>query len=207
MVQGHDILEIESPTGLKPFFDDKPPKLWCLGEPSLLEGKLLGIISARQIESDLALKSSQLLKELMTLEGVSFISGWHSPLEDEALRILSANSTRIVLCVSKALHRFTASIRVKKGIDDRRVLVLTHCRPKAKRISRDASIRRNQLVVGLAATLLVLSAPEGSASLKLARSALRQGKPVFTLEHRMNKELLTSGAKSATLENLQTSLG
>ena len=206
MVTSQEIFEINPPTGLKSFFEGKPPKLWRLGNPAILDCRLLGIISARQIDSDLALKSSRLLKQLASLEEVSFIGGWHSPLEDEALRILSADSARIVFCVSKALHRFVPSLLVKSGINDGRVLLLTHCSPKAKRISRDASLRRNQLVVGLAGALLVLSAPEGSASLKLAKLALRLGKPVLTLEHRMNKELLASSALPATLESVQAAL-
>jgi predicted Rossmann fold nucleotide-binding protein DprA/Smf involved in DNA uptake len=207
MAQGHDILEIEPPAGLKSFFDNKPPKLWYLGNPAILTGRLLGLISARQIESDLALKGSQLLKQLSSLEEVSFIGGWHSPLEEEALRILSAQSAQIVFCVSKALHRFVPPLLVKNGMNDGRVLLLTHCSPKTKRISREASLRRNQVVATFAMALLVLSAPDGSASLKMAKSALRQGKPVFTLEHRMNKELLAAGAKPATLKNLHIVMG
>ena len=199
-------MEITAPIGLEPFSHGKLPKLWGLGDPEILNCRLLGIISARQIDSDLALKSSRLLKQLASLEQVSFIGGWHSPLEDEALRILSADSARIIFCVSKALHRFVPSLQVKNGINDGRVLLLTHCSPKAKRISRDASLRRNQLVVGLARALFVLSAPTGSASLKLAKSALREGKPVLTLEHPLNKELLASSAGPATLENIQTAL-
>ena len=149
------------PTGLEPFFHGKPPKLWSVGDTAILDRRLLGIISARRIDTDLALRSSQLLKQLAFLEDVAFISGWHSPMEDEALRILSANSVRIVFCLSKALNRFIPSLQVKNEINDGRVLLLTHCSLKAKRISRDASLRRTHLVVGLAATVLVLSAPEG----------------------------------------------
>jgi len=206
MVEGYDISEISAPTGLEPFFHGKPPNLWSAGDTAILDRRLLGIISARRIDSDLALRSSQLLKQLAFLEDIAFISGWHSPMEDEALRILSANSVRIVFCLSKALNRFRPSLQVKNEINDGRVLLLTHCSLKAKRISRDASLRRTHLVVGLAATVLVLSAPEGSASLELARSALRQGKPVYTLEHRLNKQLLASGALSATLETIDESL-
>lgn len=206
MIEGYDICEIRSPTGLHSFLHAKPPKLWCLGEPAILEGKILGIVSARQIDSDLALKSSQLLKQLACLKDISFMGGWHSPLEEEALRILSANSARVVFCVSKALHRFVPSLEVTNGIKTHRLLLLTHCSPKAKRISRYASLRSNQLIIQLAAGLLVLSAPEGSASLKLARSALRQGKPVHTVEHRLNKELLAAGALPATLEKIEEGL-
>jgi predicted Rossmann fold nucleotide-binding protein DprA/Smf involved in DNA uptake len=171
-----------------------------------LTGKLLGIISARQIDPDLALKSSQLLKQLESLKEVAFIGGWHSPLEAEALRIILAQAAPIVFCISKSLSRFVPPIEFENRVSKAQWLLLTHCSPKAKRISRDASLRRNQLVVGLSVALLVLSAPEGSASLKLARSALRQGKPVVTPEHRMNKELLASGALPAVLENIQTAL-
>lgn len=206
MVQEHEILEIRPPTSLSSFFDGRRPKLWCSGEPALLTGKLLGIISARQIDSDLALKSSQLLKQLGFLKEVSFVSGWHSPLEEEALRVLLAQGASIVFCISKSLDRFIPPMEVGSRVSQGDALLLTHCSPKAKRISRDASIRRNELVIGLAAALLVLSAPEGSASLKLAKSVLRQGKPVLTPEHRMNKELLATGALPATLESIQTIL-
>lgn len=206
METSQQIFEFNPLTGLKSFFQRKPAKLWGLGNPAILDRKLLGIISARQIDSDLALKSSQLLKQLAFLKEVSFIGGWHSPLEAEALRILSVQPVPIVFCVSKGLNRFAPPVEVKNRVDRGQTLLLTHCSPRATRISRDASIRRNELVVELAATLLVLSAPEGSASLKLARSALRQGKPVQTLEHRLNKDLLVAGAAPATLDRIEEAL-
>jgi predicted Rossmann fold nucleotide-binding protein DprA/Smf involved in DNA uptake len=63
------------------------------------------------------------------------------------------------------------------------------------------------LVAGLADALLVLSAPPGSATLKLAKAVLRQGKAVFTPDHHTNQELLGCDALPATLQNIQTVLG
>lgn len=206
MVESSDVSEIKPPARLYSFFNRKPPTLWYSGEPRLLTGKLLGIMSARQIDSDLASKSSQLLKQLATLQETAFIGGWHSPLEKEALRFLLTSQAPMVFCVAKSLNRFIPSVEVRDRLDRGRALLLTHCSAKAKRISRDASVRRNQLAVGLADALLVLSAPEGSASLKLAKSASRRGKPVLTPEHPMNMELLATGALSATLENIQRAL-
>jgi predicted Rossmann fold nucleotide-binding protein DprA/Smf involved in DNA uptake len=168
---------------------------------------LLGIVSARQIDSDLALKSSQLIRELAPLSDLAFVGGWHSPLEEETLRILLGQTATVVFCVSKALNRFALSTDLDRRLRDGQILLLTHCSPKAKRISREASIRRNELVVGLAAALLILSAAAGSASLALAKSGLRRGKPVFTPEHRMNRDLLNCGALPATFENIQAALG
>jgi len=201
-----DILEVTPPTGVEPFFRGKPPKLWGVGDSAILNYVLLGIISARQIDSDLALKTSRLLKQLVSLKDVVFVSGWHSPLEKEALRILLAQEATIVLCASKSLDRFVPSIGVESRVTDGKALLLTHCSTKAKRITRNASIRRNELIVELAKALLVLSAPGGSASLNLAKSALRRGKLVLTPAHPMNKQLLVNGALPATLDNLQTAL-
>ena len=190
------------PKGLDPFFEKEPPRLWYVGEPSILNNSLLGIVSARKIEPDLALKVSELLRQLPTLE-VAFIGGWHSPLEEEALRILLNQLVRIVFCVPKSLSRFVPSAEVADVISQRRGLLLSHCSPKAKRISRDASLRRNRLIAGLSRGMVVLSAPPASASLKLAQLTIQLGKPVFAAVHRTNEELLRSGALPATLENIQ----
>jgi predicted Rossmann fold nucleotide-binding protein DprA/Smf involved in DNA uptake len=206
VVIGSEVREITAPSDLKSFFHGKPPSLWCRGDLTILNHKLLGIVSSRQIDSDLASESSQFLKQLGFMKDVSFVGGWHSPLEKEALRLLLAKEALIIVCTSKALHRFIPSIEVGSRVIKGQALLLTHCSPKAKRITRDASMRRNELVVELAKALLVLSAPEGSASLNLARSALRQGKTVHTLEHRLNKELLIAGAVPATLETIKEAL-
>lgn len=207
MVASSEVFEINPPAGLARFFHSKGPKLWGVGNPAILNGRLLGIISARQIDSDLALKSSQLLKKLALLNKLAFVGGWHSPLEEEALRILITQDAQIIFCVSKTLNRFNPPKELRSRIRTGNALLLTHCSPEAKRISRDASIRRNQLVRDMGAALLVLSAPEGSASLNLAKAAMRRGKPVFAPEHRMNSDLLACGALPATFENLRAALG
>jgi predicted Rossmann fold nucleotide-binding protein DprA/Smf involved in DNA uptake len=206
MMNSWEIVEVIPPASVELFFHGKPPKLWGVGDAALLNHPLLGILSARQIDSDLTLKTSQLLKQLVSLKNVAFVSGWHSPLEEEALRILLEQEATIVLCVAKSLDRFIPSRGVESRVTDGKALLLTHCSTKAKRITRNASMRRNELIVDLAKSLLVLAAPEGSASLSLATAALRRGKLVLTPEHPMNKQLLASGALPATLDNLQTAL-
>jgi predicted Rossmann fold nucleotide-binding protein DprA/Smf involved in DNA uptake len=203
MFDGYDILEIRPPAGVDSFFTRKPSKLWCVGDSAILNRKLLGIISARKIDPDLALKTSELLRQLARLENLSFIGGWHSPLEEEALNILLAQPVRIIFCLPKDLRRFVPPPEIRKPISEGQLLLLTHCSPKAKRISRDASLRRNLLIAALSQGLLVLAAPPGSRSLKLAQKAISLGRPVFTPQHWMNEGLLSSGALPATTENVQ----
>ena len=145
MVRGSEVCEIRAPSNLKSFFHGKPPSLWCRGDLTILDRTLLGIISARQIDSDLTSESSQLLKQLVFMKDVSFVGGWHSPLEEEALRVLLAQEASIIFCVSKGLDRFIPSIEVASRVSQGQALLLTHCSPKAKRITRDASMRRNSI--------------------------------------------------------------
>jgi len=203
MFEGRGILEIRPPEGVDSFFTRKPGKLWCLGDPAILNSKLLGVFSARKIDPELALKTSELLRQLARLENLSFIGGWHSPLEEEALRILLVHQVRIIFCLPKDLRRFVPAPAVRNRIGEGRLLLLTHCSPKARRISRDASLRRNLLVAAVSQGLLVLAAPGGSRSLKLAQKAIRLGRPVFTPQHKMNEGLLASGALPATMENME----
>lgn len=202
-----NIFEVTPPTDLARSFGGRAPRLWAAGDAAILNRRLLGIVSARQIDSDLALKSAKLLNELASLHQLAFVGGWHSPLEEEAFHILLAQSATIVFCVPKALARITLSAELESRVGQGQIVLLTHCSPKARRISRDASIRRNNLVRSLAAALVVLSAPAGSASLTLAKSALRHGQPVLTPDHRMNRDLLACGALVATIENVRAALG
>jgi predicted Rossmann fold nucleotide-binding protein DprA/Smf involved in DNA uptake len=206
MLQEYEILEIQPPAGVRPLSGGRFRNLWCLGEPTILNRRLFGIISARQIDSDLALKSADLLKPLGSLKEIAFIGGWHSPLEKEALKILLAEGASIVCCVSKSLGRFVPSAEVKHRVSQGEALLLTHCSPRAKRISREASMQRNELVMGLSTALLVLSAPAGSASLRLAQRALTKGKRILTPEHWVNSGLLAAGGLPATLENIIAAL-
>ena len=207
MIQASDISRIVLPAHVNMFFKGRPSVLWAVGNTQILRRPLLALISARQIERDLELMSLQLTQRMAASRNINFISGWHSQLEQECLRMLLTEQASLVFCTSKALDRFKPSAELIDLVAQNKGLLLTHCTPSAKRISRGASIRRNELVIGLAAAVLILSAPEGSASLNLARAALDAGKPVFTLDHHMNRTLLARGGLSATFEKICAALG
>ncbi|HWP24099.1 MAG TPA: DNA-processing protein DprA [Candidatus Binatia bacterium] len=206
MARHHEVAEIAAPTGLEAFFNGKAPKLRGLGAPAIQARKLLGIICARQIDSDLALKSSRLVEELALCNELAFVGGWHSPAEKGAFRILSSRGAPLVFCLAKALDHVVLSQDLDRRVSQGQVLLLTHCSSRARRISRQASLRRNQVVAGLADAVVFLSAPAESASWRLATSALRHGKPVFAPDHRINKEILSCGALPATFERIRAAL-
>jgi predicted Rossmann fold nucleotide-binding protein DprA/Smf involved in DNA uptake len=204
MIQAADISKIVLPGRVNLFSKAQPRALWAVGNAQIVRRPLLGIVSARKIDPDLALKSDELMQQLARLNQIAFIGGWHSQLEKQSLRLLQSREAFLVVCLAKALDRFKPAAELKELVSRNKVLLLTHCTPNAKRISRGASIRRNELVIELAAFLLVLSAPEESESFKLARAALDGGKPVFTLDHHLNRRLLDCGASVASFDHIST---
>ena len=207
MVQGFELSDMMAPAERGSFFRGKSPRLWAFGCTQILQGRLLGIISARAVDAELASQSARIVRQTASLSEVSFVSGWHSRLEQEALRVVLERNAALVFCVSKALDRFKPGGALESHLAAGKALLLTHCSPRAKRITREASLRRNELVLALARAVLVLSAPPASSSLQLARSALHAGKVVLTPEHPTNKGLLECGAVTATVESIRNALG
>jgi predicted Rossmann fold nucleotide-binding protein DprA/Smf involved in DNA uptake len=202
---GVDYRTLDVPEQVMPLFGRKPSTLWYLGNTSLLKQPLVGIMSARAGASDLKVRIAELLTQLAGLKAI-FIGGWHSPLEKKSLKILLRESAPTIICLAKSVNRFGFFQELKTLLRQDRLLLLTHCSPNAKRISRNASIRRNHLVAGLANVLLVLAAPERSATFKLALAVIQLGKPVFAPKHPVNENLLASGALPATFETIQKDL-
>ena len=202
---GIDYRTLDVPEQAVSLFGRKPSTLWYLGNTSLLSQPLVGVVSARAGTSNLSPNTSELLRQLAGLQA-TFIGGWHSPLEKESLKILLRESPPTIICLAKSINRFGFLQELKTLLNQDRLLLLTHCTPNAKRISRDASIRRNHLVAGLAKALLVLAAPEGGATYKLAASVIELGKPVFAPAHPANKSLFACGALPATIETIQKHL-
>jgi len=196
---------LDVPERALPLFGGKPSTLWYLGNTSLVGHALIGIVSARSAAAYLDSRTEELLRELAGIPA-TFIGGWHSSLEKESLKVLLRESPRLIICLAKSVNRFGFFQELKTLLNQDCLLLLTHCSPNAKRISRNASIRRNRLVAGLSKILVVLAAPEGSATFKLAQSVIELGKPVFAPEHPANKSLLACGALPATVEKIQKDL-
>jgi len=80
--------------------------------------------------------------------GRCVISGFHSPVEQECLRILLRGKQPIIICPARALpKRIPADW--PKPLDDGRLLILSAF-PTEKRVTTDLAQRRNEIVAALA---------------------------------------------------------
>jgi predicted Rossmann fold nucleotide-binding protein DprA/Smf involved in DNA uptake len=81
-------------------------------------------------------------------KGRCVISGFHSPVEQECLRILLRGKQPIIICPARALPK-RLSADWQKPLDEGRLLILSAF-PTEKRVTTDLAQRRNEIVAVLA---------------------------------------------------------
>jgi predicted Rossmann fold nucleotide-binding protein DprA/Smf involved in DNA uptake len=82
-------------------------------------------------------------------EGRCVISGFHSPVEKECLRILLRGQQPIIICPARALPKRLPA-EWKKPLTDGRLLLLSCFKPNVRRATTALAARRNELVAALA---------------------------------------------------------
>lgn len=122
----------------------------------------------------------------------TIISGFHSPVEQEAFEILLRGPGQAIYCPARSLPR-----RIKPqwqaALDTGRLTILSPFPDHVRRITKETAIYRNRLVAALADEVLLAYAHPGSSTERLAQEVQQWGKPVFTLPHRNNAHMQLAG--------------
>jgi hypothetical protein len=82
--------------------------------------------------------------------GRCIISGFHSPVEKECLRILLRGSQPVIICPARSLEKMLLPSDWKKPLADGRLLILSCFTTAQNRVTAELATRRNELVVTLA---------------------------------------------------------
>ena len=92
--------------------------------------------------------------------GRCIISGFHSPVEKECLRILLRGSPPIIMCPARALPQHVLP-EWRKPMLDGRLLIISAFAARQVRITSDLSARRNEFVAALADEVCIVHATAG----------------------------------------------
>ena len=93
--------------------------------------------------------------------GVAFVSGFHSPVEKEWLRVLLEARQNIIISVARSLQNLRVPAEWQESLDSDRLLIISRFEA-ARRVDKETPRRRNELVAALADEALVISRPSGS---------------------------------------------
>jgi predicted Rossmann fold nucleotide-binding protein DprA/Smf involved in DNA uptake len=175
------------------------PKIWALGDTSILKRSLFGFFCSVKCPGDLILRTYDLARALRDA-GVPIISGFHSPIEKDCLDLLLRGSQPVVVCPARSIQNMRVSKAFRAGIEAERLVVLSPFEANVKRPTVETSQRRNQLVGALAAAVFVAYADRGGKMEEFCKAVLTKGKPLYTFESHYNKTVVDAGAKPIDLK-------
>ena len=118
----------------------------------------------------------------------TIISGFHSPVEQEAFEILLRGPGQVIYCSARSLPK-----RIKPAwhtaLDNGRLTILSPFPDSVRRVTKETAVLRNRVISALADEILIAYAHPNSSTEQLAKEALGWGKSVYTLPNEQNTHL------------------
>ena len=140
---------------------NRHPYIWAIGNTDILSRELLGFFCSTECPGSIVLKTYDLARSLRDA-GDALISGFHSPIEKDALDLLLNGSQSLVVCPARSIENMRIASAWKKPIGDGRLLVLSPSGRKHRRVTAWPSDQRNRFVALLSAHVLIPYAERGS---------------------------------------------
>lgn len=149
-----------------------PPPLSGVGNQSLLDEPLLGLIASRECPGHVLLETLARMPEWVKA-GRVIISGFHSPLEQQVLRSVLRRNGRVVKVLARGMTDYRPSPDEREPLTTGRMLVITASPPEVRRTTRETALARNRLVLDLASEIVTPCIADGSPlAALLEKSAL-----------------------------------
>jgi len=172
--------------------------LYVLGNPDLLQERLVGIFCSQKCPGELILKAFDLAKELREKQ-TPVIGGFHPSIEKEMLSILMRGTQAIVICLARDLESYRIPAEYKSALNLGRLLLVSPFSGKGfTRITQETATLRNRLIGSLSTSILLIHAqPSGNID-KLCQEWLSNHREVFALPSQANQHLFDAGVKMWT---------
>ena len=159
---------------------DAPASLSTLGNLDLLAPPKTALFCSARCPGSAILRAYDQAAQWRD-EGRCIISGFHSPVEKECLRILLRGTQPIILCPARALPK-----RIppdwQTALDAGRLLLLSAFPETETRITSDLARRRNEFVAALADEVWFAHITPGGQSERLTHRLAQWRVPFSTLE-------------------------
>jgi len=166
----------------------------ALGNKDILQSKKLALFCSRKCPGNLILKAYDLARSLRDA-GTTVISGFHTPVEKECLRILLGGTQPIIICPARSIEGMRIPTAWRKPLEEGRLLLLSPFEKKYRRMTVALAEQRNNFVVTMADAVLFIHADQGSKTESLVQTVVLQGRTIFTLDAPDNFELISQGAE------------
>jgi predicted Rossmann fold nucleotide-binding protein DprA/Smf involved in DNA uptake len=166
-----------------------------LGQGAILDRPKIALFCSAKCPGKLILDTYDLCQRLRA-EGVTVIGGFHSPMEEECLRILLRSPHPVIWCLARGMLKRIPSnpVDCRAAVAEGRLLIVSPFNASVRHVTAKTAMIRNRFVADLAAAVVIAHAAPGSKIEALSLDLLAAGKPLYTFEHPANVTLLRAGA-------------
>lgn len=164
----------------------------ALGNADVLNNKLLSLFCSTRCPGNVIIQMQDLAKKWREAS-LAVVSGFHSPLEKEVLRVLLRGSQPVVICPARSIENMRIRPEFRGPLAEGRLLFLSPFESAERRISAKNSLNRNRFIAALADAIFVVHAEPGSKTEQLCHEMASSGKPRYTLNAEKNAPLTAMG--------------
>lgn len=194
------------PQQLRWYFADRTPtSMIARGNLALLhEGQhrpLVALFCSIQC-SEPVIQQTYALAHALRDTGVTVISGFHSPLEKECLRILLQGTQPVIVCPARSIERLRLPAAWRAALEKERMLLLSPFGESQQRPTSARALVRNQFIAALADVVVITHATPGGKSESFCHELATEGKLLFALDTAENANLFNLGAKPLRPEEI-----
>lgn len=137
-----------------------PEQLTLVGNLDLLAHRKTALFCSAQTPGDVILRTFDTVRRFRD-DGVTVISGFHSPIEKECLRILLRGKQPIIICPARAIETMRIPSECRSAFEAGRLLFLSRFTGQPRRVTRGSALCRNELVAALADEAYIAYAAPG----------------------------------------------
>ncbi len=166
----------------------------AVGSRELLRNVKLGLFCSVHCPGKLVVRTYELVRGLRDA-GVTLVGGFHSPMEQECLRLILRGGSPVIVCPARSVQDMRLPPEWKARLQAGRLLLISPFSAAVRRVTRETALARNAFVANVADVLFVAYANPGGGTEKLCREALERGKPVLTFDVTENTHLVELGAQ------------
>lgn len=157
--------------------DNAPEELIVLGNPDLLRTRRTALFCSTRTPGDAILRAHDAARRMRD-DGVTVISGFHSPIEHECLRILLRGKQPIIVCPARAIDGMRVPTECRIAFDAGRVLYVSLFAGQPRRITADSALRRNEMVAALADDAYIAHVSPGGQTTRIADMLMKWKVPL-----------------------------
>jgi predicted Rossmann fold nucleotide-binding protein DprA/Smf involved in DNA uptake len=133
-----------------------------IGNIELLNRPILAIFSSAKCPASQILKAHDYAKEIRDGE-MGIISGFHAPAEQEVLAVLLKGTCPIIVVLGRRLENARIPATWKMEIEKGRMSVISPFKEYQKYVTKEISMKRNDLAARMAGRVLIVHASEGGS--------------------------------------------